>query len=240
MKQFKDINYIHFSSIDSTNNWAKANHEQLDLKRFTCVTADEQTNGRGSKNKKWLSPKSSNLYTSLVFSLPSAFPYLTNVGQVMAYSSVQVLRKLEIPAYIKWPNDILVEGKKIEGILCELIAKDGYYVVVLGWGLNVNMSQDELDTLDQAATSLFILNPIKWDVEPLLASILDQFIDDLDILKEKGFSYFKNFYEKNLLIKESSLDLQGKKVVEIKMNDRGQLELKTEDGLIQTILNADN
>src|SRR5690242_2426664 len=89
----KNIYYIHFDSIDSTNTWTKKNAATLDPDQLTCVTALEQTAGRGRFFRKWLSPKGQNIYASFFFCLPADCPYIINLGQVLSLSCITVLKK---------------------------------------------------------------------------------------------------------------------------------------------------
>src|SRR5215216_7195670 len=110
-----DVRY--FDSIGSTNNealaWATRGAKDLSL-----VIADEQTAGRGRLDRKWFTPKG----TALAFSLllrPTAEekPFLTRIVGLAALAVAESLLKLELNAQIKWPNDILTNGKKVCGIL---------------------------------------------------------------------------------------------------------------------------
>src|SRR5580700_2479453 len=181
MPRLKSINYIHFDTIDSTNTWTKKNAATLDSNQLTCVTALEQTAGRGRFSRKWLSPKGQNIYATLYFCLPKECSYLINLGQILSLSSISVLQKKGFSPQIKWPNDILLEGKKVAGILCETIVLEDKLGAILGIGMNVNMSQELLDTIDQPATSLAQLSGQTWSLEQILEPILKQFLKDLDI-----------------------------------------------------------
>jgi BirA family transcriptional regulator, biotin operon repressor / biotin---[acetyl-CoA-carboxylase] ligase len=109
------------------------------------VIAETQAGGKGRLGRKWISPRG-NLYLSVIlrpnFSLPKA-PLVTLLGAVAVASAVRNF--LEADARIKWPNDILISGRKIGGLLTEMSAEqDRIRHIVLGIGLNVNMPLDEL------------------------------------------------------------------------------------------------
>jgi BirA family biotin operon repressor/biotin-[acetyl-CoA-carboxylase] ligase len=198
MPQLKNIHYIHFDTIDSTNTWTKKHASTLDPNQLTCITALEQTAGRGRFFRKWLSPKGQNIYATLFFCLPRECPCIINLGQVLSLSSATVLKKKGFSPQIKWPNDILLEGKKVAGILCETVSFEDRIGIVLGIGINTNMSQELLDTIDQPATSLAQLSGQTWTLEQILEPVLKQFLNDLDTLLTKGFQSFSLSYE-NLL-----------------------------------------
>src|SRR3989339_1701180 len=113
MKSNKHINYIHFQSIDSTNTWAKNHASTLDPQKITCITAHEQTAGRGRFQKKWISPKGENLYCTFFFTVPIGSSFIPNLGQILSISACKLFTHLGFPAQIKWPNDLLISGKKI-------------------------------------------------------------------------------------------------------------------------------
>ncbi len=189
---------IHFDSIDSTHTWTKQNAHSLDPDQLTCVSAAEQTAGHGRFGRPWISPKDQNIYASFYFTLQKDVPYLTNLAQVLSFSCVAVLKNQGFTPSIKWPNDILLDGKKVAGILCELLFLENSVGVVLSIGLNVNMSADYLRTVDQPATSLMQVSGHPWQMEPLLSCLVEQFGSDLSRLKIEGFIGFwenyKNFF----------------------------------------------
>lgn len=201
MSQVKDIHYIHFDSIDSTNNWVKNNAHNLDPDQFTCITAQEQTAGRGRFARKWISPRGRNVYATLFFCLPFGTPHLANIGQLLASSCAMVLKQKGFDVQIKWPNDILIEGKKIAGILTETISLQDRIGVAVGIGINVDMSDEFLKTIDQPAISLAQLSPQVWETEQILGPILHQFLDDLEILKKNGFAPFQKGFNQLLAFK---------------------------------------
>jgi BirA family biotin operon repressor/biotin-[acetyl-CoA-carboxylase] ligase len=201
MPKLKNICFIHFDKIYSTNTWIKKNASTLDPDRLTCVTALEQTAGRGRFGRKWISPKGQNIYATLYFCLPRASSYIINLGQILSLSCIAVLKKKGFHPQIKWPNDILLESKKVAGILCEAISFEDRIGIALGIGINVNMAQDLLTMIDQPATSLAQLSGQTWALEQILEPILNEFIKDLEILESKGFEPFLFSYEELLASK---------------------------------------
>ena len=125
----------------------------------TVVTADEQNKGRGRLGRTWLSPPGANLYCSIILR-PHIKPF--EAPQLTFLSAVAVARAIEqatgLKPEIKWPNDVLIGGKKVAGLLNEMSAEtDGINFVILGIGVNLNMTADQLpDGLRHPATSLYI------------------------------------------------------------------------------------
>lgn len=125
----------------------------------TVVIADAQSGGKGRLGRIWLSPPGVNLYCSVVLR-PSVKPY--EAPQLTFLSAVAVARAIEQVARlrpeIKWPNDVLIGGKKVAGLLNEMSAEtDGINFVILGLGVNLNMSEKQFPPdLRTPATSLLI------------------------------------------------------------------------------------
>lgn len=131
-----DIRY--FDSIGSTNNealaWATGGAKDLSL-----VIADEQTAGRGRLDRKWFTPKGTALAFSLILR-PSAAekPHLTRIIGLSALAVTDALRTRGLVAQIKWPNDVLLNGRKVAGILVESVwSGEEVDCAVIGVGMNV-------------------------------------------------------------------------------------------------------
>jgi BirA family biotin operon repressor/biotin-[acetyl-CoA-carboxylase] ligase len=125
----------------------------------TVVTADEQNKGKGRLGRTWSSPPGANLYCSVILR-PQIKPF--EAPQLTFLSAVAVARAVEQAAglkpEIKWPNDVLIGGKKVAGLLNEMSAEtDGINFVILGIGANLNMTADQFPgDLRHPATSLYI------------------------------------------------------------------------------------
>jgi BirA family transcriptional regulator, biotin operon repressor / biotin---[acetyl-CoA-carboxylase] ligase len=239
MGQLKNICYIHFDTLDSTNNWAKSNAHTLDPEQITCITALEQTSGRGRWFRKWVSPRGENIYASIYFCLPRNCPFLSNLGQVLSLSCATMLKKKGFSPQIKWPNDILLSGKKVAGILTEVVTFEDRIGIVLGIGLNVNMSKELLEEIDQPATSLAQLSGQTWTVEQILEALLKQFLKDLEILHAHEFAPFVPAYEQLLAYKGQSITchdgLHPIKGICHSITADGRLNLELPDGKIVPI-----
>ncbi len=169
-----EVYTIHFETVDSTNTWMKTHARTLDPSKLTCLIADIQTAGRGCYSKHWVSKKG-NLTMSLFFHLPQNDPIIPKIAQLAAHSTLEVLRSENIDAVMKWPNDLLVNGKKLCGILAESIFLDHSMGIVVGIGLNVNVPVET----DQPVTSLIELTGHAWDLSDLANKIIFQFLKDL-------------------------------------------------------------
>ena len=158
-----DIKY--FEIVDSTNNAAKADEKQQE---FSLFLAREQTKGRGRIDKHWISVKDKGLYFSII--LKPRMDKVQGITVLMALAVYRALRAIDLEADIKWPNDILVKGKKICGILTQMNGD----TIICGTGINVSHGEEDFSKLKNTATSLKLeKSPI--DMTTLLADILNRF-----------------------------------------------------------------
>ena len=149
-------NVRYFDSIGSTNTEALA-WATSDTKDLSLVIADEQTAGRGRLDRKWFTPRGTALALSLILR-PTAEekPYLTRIIGLAALAVTDALRTRGLVAQIKWPNDVLLNGRKVAGILVESVwSGEEVDCVVIGIGVNVlKGAVPSDDFLNFPATSL--------------------------------------------------------------------------------------
>ena len=141
-----------FDSIDSTNTEA-LKHARRGADEGTCVVARQQTAGRGRQGRIWTSPADAGLYLSIVLRPRLDAKYLPLITLAAAVGVFDTLAQLDIDADIKWPNDILVDEKKICGILAETTDTECGLAVIVGVGINLT-SQNFQRELNNTATSL--------------------------------------------------------------------------------------
>lgn len=156
----------------------------------TVIMAEQQTAGKGRMGRLWVSPAGVNLYCSIILRppiQPAAAPQLTFLSVIAVARAVETLTTLK--TRIKWPNDLLINGSKVAGLLNEMSAEtDKVNFVILGIGVNVNMRAEQFPKdLRHPATSLFLESGAKVD-RTEFALILIQELDRLytDFL-EKGY-----------------------------------------------------
>ena len=160
----------------STNMLAKALAVEGAIEGCVVV-ADSQTGGRGRMGRIWISPSGVNLYFSLILrpEVPSIrVPQLTLLVAAAIHQALSAL-SVDLGAMIKWPNDILANGKKLCGVLCEMQSEPDFtHFVVVGIGINVNQSMFQ-PPLHESATSLFLETGHLCSRPDLLASVLNHF-----------------------------------------------------------------
>ena len=193
-----EIKNIFLEKVDSTNKFAKEHYKEFNSKNLTCILAIEQTNGYGRNKTKWVSIKEKSLTTTFCFTLPKDCLYLTSLAEIMSLSIAKVLIKEDVYPKLKWPNDILVNNKKISGVLCETIFEKENVHVFLGIGINVSLSEEDLKNISHPTTSLKIETGKILEIKNILKLLQDEFLINLKIFKKDGFLPFHCQYE-NLL-----------------------------------------
>ncbi len=231
---------ISLESVDSTQDYTKMHCSQWQ-QEFVCVYAKEQTKAYGTRGKAWHAPRGNNIYASLYFPWArGASSHL--LAQLMAYTAIQVVRQQNLTLQIKWPNDLLIGGKKCGGILVELIPRGALWDVVLGLGLNLALSLQDLAKIDQPATSLEEASKKRWNREELLHDLLLQFREHLRILKEKGGVWLQKNLSQHLLglgkpclFSNEKSSYQG---IFQGVSSEGALELKESDGRVRSFFSG--
>lgn len=200
----KDIFY--FSDIESTNNEAKK-QANLGCPEGSIVLSESQNKGRGRLSRGWFSPQGKGIWLSIVLR-PPFNPYDAPKCTLLAAVAVtKAIRKVtQVECGIKWPNDILYQGKKIVGILTEMSAEiDAINHVVIGMGINVNIDQEEFPVeLREIATSLSVvkgqeisrlslLNAILMELEEMYSKVVELgFVEMLDEWRQLSITLGKN------------------------------------------------
>lgn len=232
----RQIHSLHFKTLPSTHLFVKEQIGKFDPLMLTCVVAQEQTAGRGQWGRPFVSQKG-NLYLTVYFTVKQGdAPHLS---QVLSLSCATLLQEEGVPCQIKWPNDLMLNAKKCGGVLCETTPLNGRLSVVLSIGLNMNMSQEMLRTIDQPATSLFMETHKLWDVTSFLEKLIPQFMSDLEELEELGFSSLLERYTALLKFARSTICVkEGSHIVEgvfHSIDVDGHLVLQTNQGLVRCV-----
>jgi len=230
--------FLIFDIVDSTNENIKL---YLNQPEGLTLIADTQTRGKGRLGRSWYSPKGLGIYLSVLLKptlAPERLSSITLMAGIALIDALQPLFQDNLP-YLKWPNDVLVNGRKLAGILCEYCPGDPNQAgaLILGIGLNVNHQvSDFAKPLDQSATSLKIEIGTNVDREPIVRSLIEQLDDQYQaFLNEKPAQLIHKWSKRtNLFGKEVSLTCNGK-IYQGKathLNAKGQLALRTENGEI--------
>lgn len=176
--------------VTSTNTCLRERAERTPgLPSGTVLAAREQTGGRGRFDRVWLSGKNENLTFSIYFRTESAPRRLPAASMAAALAVADLLAEAGIQPTLKWPNDVLVNGKKICGILSETVQGG----IIIGIGLNVNM--ESTGHIDQPATSMLIESGTRRDREQLLPLLLEKMAPHLAAWATLGFAGIRKNWE---------------------------------------------
>lgn len=224
-----------FETIDSTNIRARQLGENH-APHGTLVVSEQQTAGRGRRGRSWKSPAGSSIYMSILLKpdfLPTQAPMLTIV---MAYSvAVALRRKTGLDFQIKWPNDIVLNGKKVVGILTEMSTEIDYINhVVIGVGINVNTETFPKE-LCATATSIRKESGTTWKRAELIGEILREFEVQYDrFIVEKDLSYLQEAYNAILVNCNREVCILAEKdgyhAIALGIDPKGELLVRKEDG----------
>jgi len=170
------LKVLYFEELPSTNDYLKT----APFEPFLGVVALSQTAGRGRRGRAWLSKRGKGLYLSIMF--PPLTKNLTLAGLAFGYATYLALKELSPSFYLKWPNDVYINGRKIAGVLPELL-KDR---LIVGVGVNLLYTKEELSTVAAPATSLLI-EGIDFDYQALLHSLYTSLVKIYKALERGEF-----------------------------------------------------
>ena len=199
--------HYHFETIDSTNKKAGLLARE-GAPHGTLVTADVQEAGVGRRGRSWSSEKDAGIYMSMVLRPEidtNHASMLTLVAAMAVQKAMEQMCETEVPM-IKWPNDIVLNKKKVCGILTELslVGADIEFVII-GIGSNVN-NKAFPEEISETASSLFLELGREIDRELLITKVWDNFkLYYEQFLKTKDISLFQEEYEKVLVNKEENV-----------------------------------
>lgn len=168
-----EFKIIYFEELASTNDYIKKHYEQFD--EGTVIVTNHQTKGYGRMGRGWFSEAGQNLTFSLLLYPRFDKTKLSELTPLTCVSVFEVIKKIVPKTIIKWPNDLLVEKKKLSGILTEAIyCGNDLRAVIIGIGINVR-SKSFPSELKDKTTSLALETNIEFNLEQLLSQLLENF-----------------------------------------------------------------
>ena len=173
-------NIIHFDELNSTNVWCHQHLEELN--NFDVVSCDIQPNGHGQFERRWFASNSNggNCYISIILK-PDNIKFLDELTRYVALRAADTLKEYGLEPKFKHPNDILIDGKKIAGFLCESeFLGDKLKGVIVGCGINLNLASDEVKNIDIPATSIYLETGKNVEKSEFINKFLDNFINNYD------------------------------------------------------------
>ena len=232
-----DVRY--FDTIGSTNDEALA-WAANDTPDLSVVIADEQTAGRGRLDRKWFTPKGTALALSIVLRpTPEERPHLTRIVGLAALAVAEAIRKHGLDARIKWPNDVLIQNRKVCGILIESVwSGEDIDCMVIGIGVNVLQgSVPPEEMLQFPATSLEAELGQAPDREEILRDILASLIE---LRPRLGTEEFIKQWEDLLALRGEAVQVETEKAPQITgqisgLAPDGSLKIRNEHGEFVTV-----
>lgn len=230
---------VSLKEVDSTNEEAKRQGAK-GAPEGAVFLAEHQTGGKGRLGRKWVSLPGEGIWMSILLR-PEIPPY--EIPQITLLTGLAVCRAIRsvtgCDALIKWPNDIIIHGKKLVGILTELVAEaDCINYAVTGIGINVNQKQFP-NEISHKATSLFLETQRRWARAPLVQKILESFEEAYDsFLTEVSFDFITPYKELCVSLGREVSVQRGEQVIRGRAADiskTGELVVQTPEGAFYPI-----
>ena len=231
----------HYGSVGSTNDIAYLLAEKGEPEGV-IVIAESQTRGKGRLGRKWVSPKGGGVYMSLILRPDIEADEIPAITLIAAKSVAKAINRVSgLEPGIKWPNDILVNGRKICGILTEIKAQpDRVDFLVLGIGVNVNTPGGDLPC---EGTSIKNETGCCVDRVMFVRNMLEEFEDDYNRLVKYGFSSLREDCKKlSLLLSRKIKITEHNRVITgtaVDIDDKGALIVKDGKGMLHRVFSGD-
>lgn len=184
-----------FDTINSTNDWALEELKQGRELPFVCI-ADHQSKGRGRRGRHWLSPPGANIYMSLAWHFELAVGKLGVLSLAQGVAVIKALKKIGInDAWLKWPNDVLINDEKIAGILVETSGvRANSCNAVIGMGVNYRMPENIVSETDMCWTDVaHSTDDIIPDRNVLAAMLLNEAVGMCRLYQQKSTALLSDF-----------------------------------------------
>ncbi|MES2499436.1 MAG: biotin--[acetyl-CoA-carboxylase] ligase [Pseudomonadota bacterium] len=180
------FNLIILDDVNSTNTYLM---QQKNVPHATCVAAHIQTSGKGRRGRTWVSHLGASLTFSLLWRFQCGAAALSGLSLAVGVALIRTLASLDInQAQLKWPNDVLIGGEKLAGILIELQGDlDGPSTAVIGVGINLNLPKAVIESIDQPTTDLSKVSNKVINQNILLGTLLKHLAEVLNRFEQLGF-----------------------------------------------------
>ncbi len=233
--EIKYDNVIYVKKVDSTNDECKRQAEK-GCQSGLLVVSDCQTGGKGRLGRDWYSKPAEGLYMSILLKpniSPLEAPQLTLLAGMSVAKAIKKITGLN--AGIKWPNDVVVNGKKICGILTEMSAEiERIRYVVTGIGVNINNEVFGKE-LKEKATSVFLETGKKYKRNIFIDHIVSRLTEYYSLYCKEGFAAFKDEYNSlclnvgKIVRTSGNIPIKGKA---LGVNDKGELLIETDTNIV--------
>lgn len=238
-RQRKEVPHLEvLTVIDSTNRDLLDRADRLP--KGSAALAEYQSAGRGRFGRRWVSPFGSNLYLSLLWRF-WGIERTAGLSLAVGVAAVQALERLGIEDLgIKWPNDLVFEGRKLGGILIEARGEaHGTATVVIGIGINVSMPERAAEVIDQPWIDLKRATGRDFDRNLLAASVLDGLLEALEQFEGHGFPAFRDAYRRRCTVLGKPVwVIQGERrhrARALDVDEMGELVVEVEGGEVRKL-----
>ena len=228
-----------FDVIDSTNDEAKR-AAKAGAPHGTVFVAESQTKGRGRQGRAWLSPRGENLLFSVLLRLSCAPARLPPLSLVCGLAVRDALAsRTRVPPKVKWPNDVLLEGKKVSGILVEAtLAGDRVEAVIVGIGINVH-SREFPPELEGRATSVALYAEAPPDRASILADVVAGLDRDVAHVAARGLGLVHARLTSADALVGTRVTLDGERGIARGIDSDGRLLLARDDGTVVRVTSGE-
>ena len=194
-----NFNFIHQESVEST---------MISIKNFigsqnVCMIADEQTSGIGRRGNKWVSPKG-NIYISFLIKYDLSIENHFLFSALTANSIIKFLNKyINKNINIKWPNDIIINNKKIAGIMTEIFEHNNIQYIIIGAGINILTSPK---IIDYQTCSLKNYKD-NFNYEDLLVNFIESYCNEFKMMTNKNYDQILNLFKNKMIHLGSKINI---------------------------------
>jgi len=225
-----------YDTVGSTNDVLREKKGQAAL-HGAVVIADQQTQGRGRRGRRWCSPAGANLYCSVGWRFNTSLEKLSGLSlAVGAMVAEQIKTHLGVDLQLKWPNDLYYNERKLGGILVEVLGDmAGGQSVVIGLGLNVNMPEEEGASIERPWTDLRSAVGAEVERHALAGAVLAGVADGLAQFAESGFAHWHAAWHKRDYLSGRSIVIDGSPPtagIACGVNDCGALLIESAAGQV--------
>ncbi|MBY0377677.1 MAG: bifunctional biotin--[acetyl-CoA-carboxylase] ligase/biotin operon repressor BirA [Gammaproteobacteria bacterium] len=225
--------------IDSTNQYLKT--QLNNANRVKVCIAEMQTQGRGRLNRQWHSPFGKNIYLSLLYPFEKDISELAGLSLVVSLALGKTIDKIigqREKMGIKWPNDLIIAGQKIAGILIEIQAEsNGFCQAIIGIGVNVNMADIATEAISQPWSSLQKLTGEYYDRNSMCAELIRQLLIYLQGFALSGLNGFSSEWQQRDVLFGQAIEVTSgnhhHSGIAQGIDAQGHLLLKMADGSIK-------
>ena len=223
--------YLYFESISSTNTYLKENYNQLD--EFTVAYTYHQTNGRGRLGRTWEGSKDNIAFSILLKPKKQDIAILSLLTGLAVSNAIDTY----IKTLIKWPNDIIINDKKVCGILAESIISNQIDAYVVGIGININQTDFPLDIKDKATSIKLNINR---DVnrKEVMEKVIECFDDLYNRYLNNDYGFIEEIRNKNYLLGKTGI-INNKKCKVVDIDKDGNLIVIDENKELIKVLSGE-